>query len=229
MRAGRCVAMKKRLALLGLSLLVILLIAGGYVYWSLNQVPDFYQEMMAAEIDPTTRQAEAKKFDQRTSQLISDIKQAKDWTHDFSEQQVNSWFIEELDGKYRDLLPPEARDPRIKIVENTVLIGFQYKHPNWEGVVSLRVKPWVPKPNQLALEISDVKAGTLPIPLDSVLKQVGDQFKSRGWRVEWRQSDGNDVLIVDFNGSEKKHSVLKDVKVADGKVRVSGSKPPKTK
>jgi hypothetical protein len=87
------------------------------------------------------------------------------------------------------------------------------------------VRPWVSEPNKLALEISGVKAGALPLPLDSVLKKIEGQIQSRGWRVEWRQTAGNDVLVIDFSRGDKKRSILKSVQVADGKVRVSGRKP----
>jgi hypothetical protein len=219
---------RKRLGLICLGLLAILVAVGGYALWAVRQVPDFYEDLMAAEIDPGVRQAEAKKFTQRTLQLVDDVRQAKDWSHEFSQQQVNSWFIEELDGtkgKYADLLPAEAKSPRMKIEGDAVLVGFKYSSSQWSGVVSLRVRPWVPEPGKLALEISGVKAGELPIPLDNVLKGIEGQLKSRGWRVEWRQTDGNDVLVVDFGAGGKKRSVLKSVEVADGKVRVAGSKP----
>lgn len=219
---------RKRLGLICLGLLAMLAVVAGYALWAVHQVPDFYEDLVAAEIDPGVRQDEAKRFTQRTLQLVDDVKQAKDWSHEFSQRQVNSWFIEELDGtkgKYADLLPAEATSPRVKIDGDAVLIGFRYTSSQWSGVVSLRVRPWVPEPNKLALEISGVKAGALPLPLDSVLKKIEGQIQSRGWRVEWRQTAGNDVLVIDFSRGDKKRSILKSVQVADGKVRVSGRKP----
>lgn len=219
---------RKRLGLICLGLLATLVAIGGYGFWAAHQVPQFYRDVMAAEIDPGVRKAEAKKFTQRTLQLVDDVKQAKNWSHEFTQQQVNSWFVEELDGtggKYADLLPPEAKDPRVKIDGDAVLVGFKYTSSHWTGVVSLRVRPWVSQPNRLALEISGVKAGTLPLPLDNVLKKIEGQFRSRGWQVAWRQTGGHDVLVVDFGSDGKKRSILKSVQVADGKVRVSGSKP----
>lgn len=217
--------MKKRL---GLFLLLLLAVAGGicgYAVWAAGRVPEFYAELMAAEVSPAVRTREAKKFSQQASEVVSGYTAGDGWDATFTQRQVNSWFIEELDGKYADLLPEEARDPRVKIENDAVLVGFHYTHPRWSGVVSLRVRPWVPEPNKLALEISDVKAGTLPIPLDTVLKQVGTQFQARGWRVQWRQRDGNEVLVVDFETGKKKRSVLKSVSVSNGSIRVTGRKP----
>ena len=215
--------MRKRL---GIYCLVMLAIAGGflgYAIWAANQVPEFYSDLLAAEVPARVRKQEARKFSQQASEVVSGYTAGDGWDATFSQRQVNSWFIEELNGKYADLLPEEARDPRIKITDESVLIGFHYTHSRWSGVVSFRVRPWVPQANQLALEISEIKAGSLPIPLDSVLKQVGKQFRERGWRVEWRQRDGNDVLVVDFAG-KKKRAILQTVELSDGKIRVTGKK-----
>ena len=217
--------MKKRIGQIALVLLLLLLITGGYLLWAVNQVPPFYEELMAAGIEPSVRKAESKKFTQNTLALIDDVKQSRNWSHTFTQRQVNSWFIEELDGKFSDLMPPEAKDPRVKITGDHILLGFQYKHSAWDGVVSLKVKPWVPEPNQLALEIASVKAGSLPVPLDEVLKKIQSNFESRGWRVEWRQKDGNEVLLVDFSNARKKRSVLKGIVLKDGSITVSGAKP----
>ncbi|MFQ5734752.1 MAG: hypothetical protein ACE5KM_22690, partial [Planctomycetaceae bacterium] len=198
---------------------------GGYATWALQQVPDFYADLMAAEVAPDVRRDEAKEFSRQASELVSGVTAGDGWDAAFTQRQVNSWFIEELGGKFADLLPDEARDPRVKIEDDAVLIGFQYTHTRWNGVVSFRVRPWVPRPNQLALEISDIKAGSLPIPLDGVLKQVGEQFETRGWRVDWRQHEGNDVLVVDFETGRKKRSVLESVQVSEGVIRVTGRKP----
>lgn len=217
--------MKKRVGRIALVLLLLLLAVGGYVLWAVHRVPPFYEELIAVKIEPSVRKAEAKEFTQNTLALIDDVKQSRDWTHDFTQRQVNSWFIEELNGKFSDLLPPGAKDPRIKITDEDVLLGFKYTHTAWSGVVSLRVKPWVPQPNQLALEIASVKAGTLPIPLEDVLKEIQRSIESRGWKVEWRQRDGNEVLLVDFTNSKKNRSVLKSIALQEGRVRVSGEKP----
>ena len=137
---------KKRIGLICLSLLIVLLAIAGYTLWAVQQVPDFYEEAMAAEIDPRVRKAEAKKFTQQTSQLVSDIQNDESWSQEFTQLQVNSWFIEELDGKYADLLPDEAKDPRVKIDGDAVLLGFKYSHGSWEGRINSRSKSLPSKP-----------------------------------------------------------------------------------
>ncbi len=96
---------RKRLGWITLVLLMVLCAAGGGVFWALSQVPDFYRQAMAANIDHEVRKAEAKRFTQRTLQLVDDIKQRDRWAEEFTQLQVNSWFAVELDGRYQDLLP----------------------------------------------------------------------------------------------------------------------------
>jgi hypothetical protein len=213
---------RKRIGFIALVLVLVLCAVGGGLFWALFQVPDFYAQAMAEKIDPATRKAESKRFTQRTLQLVDDIKHNEKWAEEFTQLQVNSWFAEELDGQYKDLLPDGASDPRMVIRQNAVLVGFRYSHNGWSGVVSFEVKPWVPEPNQLALEIRAIKAGLIPIPLDEVLKQIAGQFETRGWNVTWRQSNGNDVMIVNFGSSEKKKSVLERIELLKGKLRVFG-------
>jgi len=220
--------MKKRLGLIALALFTALLVVAGYALWAAYQVPDFYRELEASTVAPKVRKDEAKKFTQQTLQLIDDVKQSRDWTHEFTQQQVNSWFVEELDGKYSDLLPEGAKDPRLKITPDSVMLGFRYMHSHWRGIVSLEVKPWVPQPNRLALQFSSVKAGHLPIPLDRILNQIRQNFETRGWHVEWRQAAGNDVLVIDFSRRPGKRSQLKSIRLMKGKVRINGKRGDQT-
>lgn len=213
---------RKRLGWIAIVLLCLLFAGGSGVFWALSQVPDFYQQAMAAKVAPEIRKAEAKKFTQRTLQLVDDIKQRDEWAEEFTQRQVNSWFIVELDGQYKDLLPTGAKDPRIVIRDGSLQFGFQYAYDGWSGIVSFKVKPWVPEPNQLALEIQSIKAGLVPIPLDRVFKEIGSEIESRGWKVAWRQSNGNDVMVIDFGDQKKKRSQLESIKVLDGRIQVAG-------
>lgn len=213
---------RKKLGYIALGLLTGVLATGGIVVWALFQVPDFYRQAMALDVDPQTRKAIAKKFTQRTIQFVDSVRYADYWTEEFTEQQVNSWLAEELHREYADVVPPEMKDPRVRIEDGWVQVGFRYERPNWDGVVSFKLRPWVPRPNQLALEIAAVRAGLMPIPLDDVLKEISGQFALRGWRVERMQSGENDVLLIHLESNEESYAVLESVAVRDGAVTISG-------
>lgn len=197
---------------------------GGAVFWSLVQVPDFYEDALAVPPDPVAQQQAAKSFEARTFQLVEDIQHSDKWSQEFDGRQVNAWLANELHSKYGDLVPPGVRDPRVGFDDKFVLLGFHYESPDWKGIVSLRLRPWVPEPNQLAIEIASIRAGLVPIPLESVLEQLSDQIEADGWRAVWSQVDGNDVLVVHFDGEGEDRPVLESVEVVGESVRIAGSR-----
>lgn len=214
----------KKIVMMAAALLLAVGAGGGAIVWSLVQVPDFYEQALAESPDLVAQQRAAKTFVARTVQLVDDIKHSDTWSQEFDGRQVNAWLANELHSKYAELVPPGIRDPRVGFDENYVLVGFYYETDQWQGVVSLRLRPWVPKPNTLAIEIASIRAGLMPIPLDSVLEELSNQIQTDGWRAEWSQLDGNDVLLVHFDSGAEDQPVLESVQVVGEMVRISGSR-----
>jgi hypothetical protein len=110
----------------------------------------------------------------------------------------------------------------------TLEVGFRYQRETWNSVVSVRVRPWVPHPNRLAFEIQAIRAGLVPIPLEHILHELSRQFETEGWRVEWSQANGNDVVMLHLDRSDrlnwtgKDRPVLEGVQVVAGAIRVAG-------
>lgn len=215
---------RKRLAYIAIALLLTVAGGAGSIYWAAVQVPDFYQQALTEQPDPVVRKAEAKRFVQRTLRLVDDIKHSDSWSEEFEQQQINSWLAEELHRKYADAVPKGVSEPRVNLVDGVIEIGFHYRHKDWSGIVSLRLRPWVPEENQLALEIESIKAGLVPIPLDDVIKELSAKFNADSWKLEWSQSNGNDVLIVHFESEKEDEPVLTGVQVEEGVVRVAGER-----
>jgi hypothetical protein len=214
---------KRMITLSGVAALA-LIVCGTAAYWALWQEPDFYAQAMQVPADPVAQKQQAKQFVQRTLRLVDDIRHANHWSEHFSQEQVNSWLAEELHHKYADLVPRGVNDPRVQFVPDTVQIGFRYQRGDWQGIVSLNVKPCVPQDNQLALEIQSVRAGLLPIPLDSVIEKVLKGFRKRGWSVKWKQANGNDVLLIDIDRSAAEPPRLQSVQVTQHGLRISGER-----
>jgi len=213
---------------IALFLLLAVCAAGGSLFWALAQVPNFYEEELASPVDPAVRQADAKIFVQQTLRLVDDIEHADTWSQEFTQRQVNSWLAEELHKKYAKLVPPGVSRPRVRFLDETVLIGFRFEQKRFSGIVSLRLKPWVSHPNQIALEVLSVRAGLLPIPLDDVLGEASRQLEEAGWPTEWRQRDGNDVLIIHLDRPGPNRAVLESVDVAEGVLRIRGERVPES-
>jgi hypothetical protein len=201
----------------------IVLLAGtaGTLFWASKQVPDFYAEAMAAEIAPAVRQEAAKEFVQRTLRIVEDVEHSDRWAEEFTQEQINSWLIEELHQNYPELVPEGVTDPRVGLHDGVISLGFQYDGEAWAGVVSIRVRPWVPEPNRLAIEVLSIRAGLVPMPLDELLHEVAREVETEGLPISWTQRNGNDVAIVRLD-ADPDGPVLERLEVLQGRIRASG-------
>jgi hypothetical protein len=214
----------RRIAVLFGLLAVVVAIGGGFLLWSLQQVPEFYQEVLVEQPDLKLRKAQSDKFVQRTVDLTEDFKHSDKWSQEFTQSEVNAWLAEELHTKYAELIPEGVRDPRIKLVDNTILVGFHYSDSKYSGIISAQLRPFVIEPNRLAVEIQSVKAGSVPLPMEEFLERIRGNLSNDGWQVESAQSNGNQVVILRFLPSESSQPVLETVKIAPGMLQVAGSR-----
>ena len=197
----------------------------GISYLALQQIPAFYQAAMQDTMPPVQRREAAERFVERTMQLVEEIRHAETWEQEFSEQQINSWLAEELHQKHQSWVPRGVRDPRVKLTEDAIQIGFHLKQKRWSGIVSLKVTPWMEGPNRLAVGIESAQAGVVPIPLDEVLRHVAKNLARDGWQIEWSDRDGLKVAVVDLGAGRERQPVLQTVDVLEGLFRVSGKQP----
>lgn len=221
---GGVMTLKKKLIWFAVSVFGIVLVVGGAGLWALLQVPEFYTQASAAlPKDPVIRQEAAKQMIQRTTDLVNKIETAEAWTTTFEQTQINSWLAEELTkAKYADVVPEGVSQPRVMIGKGDVKVGFRVRQKGWSGIVSLAVRPWVTEDNQLALEIETVRAGLIPVPIDKVLVEATDRLREHGWKVTWKQSNGNDVAVVRLNEGEKDAPVLESIEIEEEAVTVIG-------
>ena len=220
---------RKKFLLSAVCLLLAIATVIGTVVWALLQSPHFYEVAIREQADPVVRKKAAKRFVQRTLRLVDEIKTADHWSEEFTEQQINAWLAEELHQKFAEWVPPGVSDPRVKLTKQSIHLGFRYKDAKWNGVVSLRLKPWVTEPNQLAIQVESIRAGLVPIPLEDVLQEVAKRFKKNDKDqvlIEWKQLDGKDVAIVRLAKEQPEQPVLEAVDVKKGAVRISGSRMP---
>ena len=215
---------RTRLALVAGSLLLALAGTAGSVLWAFFQVPDFYERELATAPPAEVRQQAARQFVRRTMELVSDIRHTPQWSEEFEQDQINGWLAEELHNpKYKKLLPKDVRQPRIALGKDVIRVGFRVQRKGWDGIVSLRVRPWMAGDNELALEIQSVRVGLVPYPLEEALEDVVHRLEANGWLIDWHQANGNEVLIVHLDHGQKPDGpVLENLEVVEGAVRLSG-------
>jgi hypothetical protein len=213
---------KKRIGLITLSAVLLVGGACGAVLWALLETPPFYRQVVNSQPNRAVRQQAAKKFVQQTIQLADDVKHADAWSVEFTQDQVNGWLAEELEQKYAELVPEGVRQPRVQFDEGLLRVGFRYEREHWGGVVSLSLRPWVPAANQLALEIISVRAGLLPIPFEELLRDFAEHFETNGWRLEWYEADGNDVMVLHLDRVNRGRPMLVALELSAGALRLAG-------
>lgn len=217
--------MSRKHAVIGSGLLLSLAICTAGMSWSFSYIPNFYLKALDKQTDPKVRKAQAKTFVQRTLRLVDDINHAEKWSQEFTEEQVNSWLAEDLPRlpqQHAVWLPEGMTEPRIHFTDGIMHVAFRYSTNDWETVVSCQLRPWVPSPNRLAIEFSSVQAGLVPIPMDEVLAETQRLLTEEGWQIEWAQSGGNDVIIVDLGVGAPEQSVLESIHLEEGSLSLFG-------
>jgi hypothetical protein len=204
--------------------LCLLLGGGAFAYWALRQAPDFYQLALAEDPEPAVRKQSAQSFVARTQQLAEKIQHDEPWSEEFTQTQVNSWLAEELYEKHPRWVPKGVSDPRVKLTEGVVHLGFRWEKDKWSGVVSLQLKPSLPEPNRLEIEIQSARAGLIPLPVESLVQQFSQRVRTDGWPVEWSHADGRDILTVNLENRTRNAPVLDLVEVQDGLIRLAGER-----
>ncbi|MBW3540807.1 MAG: hypothetical protein KY476_11090 [Planctomycetes bacterium] len=213
---------RNRWILVGLAVITLLAAAGGGAYWAASQVPEFYVEAMAELADPVQRREAAKELVQKTTELVEEIERSPRWSQTFTQTHINAWLAEELPRHFAERLPKGVSEPRIDLEQDAIRIGARVEHGAYNGVVSLKLRAWVPEDNQLAVEIETVRAGLLPVPLDEVFDELTRRIQRAGHEVAWHQADGHDVAVIHLNPRELKSSVLEAVEFVEGAVKMTG-------
>ena len=213
----------KKWILLGTASFLIVAGALGTLLWALLRVPDFYSQASAGvPKDHAQRQQAAKEMVQHTTNLVNNLQHEDEWSATFNQTEVNSWLVEELhQDKYKKLVPEGVSDPRVAIHDGRLQVGFRLKRNGWNGIVSLKLKPWMAEDNQLAIEIESIRAGIVPIPMEDMLHDLTKELVNGGWDISWNHAHGHDVVVI--NLSRKANApVVEAVALSEGEVQIRG-------
>ena len=207
---------------IGAAVLLLLAGAGVGIFLLGRKPPEFYKQALAATVDASKRQAESKHFVQSVMQIVDDAQRQQRWTEELSIAEMNAWLADELPRKYGEWLPRQVKEPRVAVDGDRLLVGAEIQRGQWKGILSCRLRPWLARPNELALEIESISAGLLPLPVDQLLEEVVRRAQREGWKVGWRQTGGHDVLLINLEGRFGRDILVDEIGVADGRLIISG-------
>jgi hypothetical protein len=213
---------KKRVLLVGATLVAVLAAAPALVWLSLTHKPRFYQAMVTVPHDQ--QEAKAKRFVAQSLQLRNDIVNEPRWEAAFTDQEVNAWLAEDLVTHFADQLPPGVHEPRVMFELDRVTLAFELDQGPVRSVVWVVARPFVPEPNVLELTLEKIREGMLPVPAENVLDRIATHARGRGLDVTWKRGDDkHPVAVIRYTPHAGRDDVQLDrVAILKGEIHLAG-------
>jgi hypothetical protein len=201
------------------------LVLGG-VFALAKREPDFYHR--APDPDTFETRERAAQLLTRVQDLKNEIRSRSEWGETFTAEDLNCFFVENMGrkGGLASLLPESVHSPRVAIDGDRLKIGFKYGEGFWSTVVWVELKVWLVKDeaNVVAIEVCDLRTGSLPVGSQSVLDSISEA--ARDWNIEvtWYRNGANPVGLFRFFANQvgTPSSLIRTLKVEDGTIVVAG-------
>jgi hypothetical protein len=176
------------------ALVVIGAVASLGLYRASQQVPTFYQRAL---VGTAAKHDSGERFEQQALALHNQARRQGQWEARFSEDEINGWLAAVLPEKFPQALAHGISDPRIDIDGDLMRLAVRYERGSTSTVVSLAARVQLTtEPNEVAIEIRDVRAGSLPVPLARFLDEITLRAAHAGFPLSWTEADGQPVALV---------------------------------
>lgn len=216
--------------------MALLLLVGGVglclggLYYLAKREPDFYNRPPSPDGFETRERAA--QLLTRVQGLKNEIRSRYEWGETFTAEDLNCFFAENMGhkGGLSALLPESVHSPRVAIDGDRLKIGFKYGAGFWSTVVWVELKVWLVKdePNLVAVEVCDLRTGSLPIGSQSVLDSISESAREWNIEVTWYRNGSNPVGLFRFFANQvgQPSSQILTLEVKDGKITVAGRSAP---
>jgi hypothetical protein len=218
--------MRRRALLRALGCVGLLLAIGASLLLALlRREPDLYRQ---TDIPEGPQRAElSKRFASQAQNLLT-VGFSGDgaWSEEFTAEQINSYFAEDFVRVKPFKLPQNVNSPRIAIKPGLLEIGFRYGHGFWSTVVTADLNIWLAanEPNVVVVELLDIKAGALPVSMQSILEQIADNARRWNLDVNWYRHNDRPVALVRIQPDRTIPTVLlQRIELKDGTISIGGN------
>jgi len=216
--------MWKRLIVLGL-LVVIAVVASslGGMYWAVTSAQPFYQA--ALEQDPVEQEEKSQQLESRFTTLHSDLQNQGEWRSAIAADEINAWLATKLPESFPNMLPEQIREPRVAISAEEVKLAALSDVAGVETVLSVAFEPFVTEDGDLAIELRQVLAGSLPMPSQNIVQRLATATKRMNLPIRWTQNQGNAVMVLErrlWDTESGENRVLNAIELADGELFLTG-------
>lgn len=213
---------------ISITLVVLFAIGLAILFWAHRQtkhVPDFYTE--AIEQKPERAIEASQELAKDVQRLQAEAGKRGAWQATFSDAEINAWLMEELPKKFPKMLARGVSDPRIAIRDGRMLVAAKYKDKRFDTVVSCEVTvKLTEQANMLAIQISELRAGALPLPMQRFLKKISSEAAKGDIDVQWDITDQGPIALVSVPSEHPKYVVnpviVESLRLDDGQLMVDG-------
>jgi hypothetical protein len=163
----------------------------------------------------------------RVQDLKNEIRSKTEWGDTFTADDLNCFFVENMsrEGGLRAVLPSGLHSPRVAIDGDRLRLGFKYGEGFWSTVVWVELRVWLVagEQNLVAVEVCDLRTGSLPIGSQSILDSIAEAARESNVEVTWYRHGSNPVGLFRFYADQPQpSSQILTLDVKDGKIVVAG-------
>ncbi len=200
--------------------------AGGLLLYSASRhEPRFYQQ--ALQIEPEQQREAGDALEQSVLQLHNSARDEGRWEAVFTEAQINGWLAADLPEKFPQMLPAGTEQPRVLIDPEQIKIACRYQRGKVNTVVSFNLSVHLTtEPNTLAVRVSKVRAGALPVPLKRFLEPITKAGAESDIDLRWSQDGGDPVALVTVPHRHEDYAhnliYLESIEMRSGEIALAG-------
>ncbi len=212
----------------GATLTIALLVAaaaGGWSYRQSRQVPEFYAQAIASQklIDPAATPPP------RSDRFHRAANRTGRWRVDFDDDQLNGWLAQELPRRFERLFNKGVSAPVVSVDDGALRAAVHYRSASGriDAIVSARLSPSMTRqPNLLAIRVSELKLGALPIPVDPFIRKISREAAGGDLDIRWDFTDEGPVALVQVPETHPHYAVapvvVERVELNAGQLTVAG-------
>ena len=217
---------RRRSVLLAVALVLgaAVVVAGG-IGALLRHQPDFYTRPGCPD-DFLVADHSAKVIT-KVQDLKNDIRLKSAWGATLGAEELNCFFREHMadGGGFAGALPPGCHEPRVAIDGDRLMFGLRYGAGFWSTVLWVELRAWLVKtePNCLAVELTAIRAGAVPVNSQAVLDAITEAARDSNIDVSWYRSDGRPVGLFRFYADQVRPTTqILSFKIENGSLTVGG-------
>ncbi|MEM6691740.1 MAG: hypothetical protein AAF664_20090 [Planctomycetota bacterium] len=215
-----------------LALLAFMIVGGlvGLSYWAMRQtkqVPEFYRVATTVEMSPVEMTRASEELEAEMETVRRDAEETGSWEAAFSQEQINAWLAHELPEKFPRIKRAGASEPRIALQDEKILAAIRISRGALNAVVSCELKvELTEQPNMIAVRLSHLRAGALPLPLDRFRNAISREASRGGLEIHWDETEEGPIALVSIPSDDPRYrispTIIEQVTIVENAIFVSG-------